>query len=347
MRLCFLTSTPLNVILGSGTFAGITTLADALRGLGAEIDIVHGPEEATTQARVAFNQELARRDFSAYYATVGFDLDGYLRPPGGPPHIVCLKGVIADELRFEEGDIRAGLAEQAALEQKNLARADHVVTTSQYSARSIARYYGYQREINVIPELIDLNRWEALFGQVPPRSQPESFRLLTVCRFYARKRIDLLLEAMALLPARDSLQLRIVGDGLEGARWRALSEYLALGERGQFLGDVSYQQLAEEYRHADTFVFPSAQEGFGIVLLEAMAAGLPIIATRSAAIPEVVPEALFADSTPAGLAEVIRMVFQSAELRQKLAAQSRERVQLFEARRVARQFQELLRRLIQ
>lgn len=345
--MCFLTSTPLNVILGSGTFTGITTLAGALRRLGAEVDILHGAEQPTTEARTCFNEELARRDFSAYDATVGFDLDGYMRPAGAPPHIVCVKGVIADELRFEEGEIRAGLAEQAALEERNLARADHVVTTSRYSAQSIAKGYGYARPIHVIPELIDLDRWQLLFEGVARRANRSGFRWLTVCRFYARKRIDLLLEAMALMPADSRAKLRIVGDGLEGPRWRGVAERLALGERCRFLGDVSYEQLAEEYAHADAFVFPSAQEGFGIVLLEAMAAGLPIVATRSGAIPEVAPDALFAESTPVELAAALARLETCDELRHSLARQSRERVHRFDALAVGRQFQELMESFLQ
>jgi glycosyltransferase involved in cell wall biosynthesis len=347
VRLCFLTSTPLNVFLGSGTFAGITTLAAALRGLRIEVETLDSGAPATAAARIEFNERLAQRDFSTFDATIGFDLDGYLRPTGSPPHIVCLKGVIADELRFEEGEIRAGLAEQAELERRNLERADHVVATSRYSAQCIVKYYGYTRDISVVPELIDLGRWNELFGGVPPRGEHPEFRLLTVGRFYARKRIGLLLEAVALLTGEPHARLRIVGDGLEGGRWQDLAKKLDLGGRCRFLGDVSYEQLAAEYLHADAFVFPSAQEGFGIVLLEAMAAGLPIIATRSAAIPEVAPHALFAESTPAGIAEVIRRLTGSEDLRRSLAAQGRERVLLFEAGRVAEQFAGLMRKLIQ
>jgi glycosyltransferase involved in cell wall biosynthesis len=347
VRLSFLTSTPLNVLLGSGTFAGITTLAEALRGLGIEVEILHGGESASTEARIAFNEKLAHRDFSTFDATVGFDLDGYLRPAGAPPHVVCLKGVIADELRFEKGEIRAGLAKQAALERRNLMRAGHVVATSGYSAQCIVNYYGYTGEISVVPELIDLGRWNELFGRVPPRGEQHEFRLLTVGRFYARKRIGLLLEAMARLAGESRVGLRIVGDGLEGERWRALAQNLDLGERCCFLGDVSYEQLAQEYLYADAFVFPSAQEGFGIVLLEAMAAGLPIIATRSAAIPEVAPHALFAESTPAGLAGAIRQLVESEDLRRTLATESRRRVLQFEAGQVARQFAKLMKTLIQ
>jgi glycosyltransferase involved in cell wall biosynthesis len=77
--------------------------------------------------------------------------------------------------------------------------------------------------------------------------------------------------------------------------------------------------VARCYRQADVFCLPSVQEGFGIVFLEAMAAGLPIVAARSAAIPEVVPDAqtglLVAPGDVAALAEALSALLQNSERR--------------------------------
>ena len=346
MRLCFLTSTPLNFASGSGTFTGISTLATALERAGVHVDIVNGTQDASAKARLAFNRSIAQLDFSSYDATIGFDLDGFQLTRFGPPHFACLKGVIADELRFETGDVREELSVQANYERQNVARAAHIITTSQYSARCIKTYYAPTAGISVIPEPIDLQHWSSLFQGVSRRRPTGAFTLLCVCRFYPRKRLSLLLDAMALLrklAPQTGVALRIVGNGPERDQLHAQASSLNLGGTCCFLGDLDIHELASEYQNSSAFVFPSAQEGFGIVLLEAMAAGKPIIATRSAAIPEVVPHALFANGDrPEDLARAILRLATDEQLQLNLARRSRQRVRQFDASQVARQFIELV-----
>ncbi len=78
MRLAFLTSTPLDVVRGSGTFSGISTLARALGDLGSTIEFftprLHLP--VYTLERLWFNERLRPRDFSRFDAVIGFDMDG-------------------------------------------------------------------------------------------------------------------------------------------------------------------------------------------------------------------------------------------------------------------------------
>ena len=86
-----------------------------------------------------------------------------------------------------------------------------------------------------------------------------------------------------------------VGAGPCGPYLRQLSGELKLDGAVTWLGDISRSQLIAEYNRADIFCLPSVQEGFGIVLLEAMAAGKPIVAARAAAIPEVAPHGLLVE----------------------------------------------------
>jgi glycosyltransferase involved in cell wall biosynthesis len=346
LRLLFLTSTPLDVERGSGTFVGIHTLREGLRALGSDVDLV-GPNlhlPVYTLERIVYNETLRFRVHRDYNATVGFDLDGYRAP--GRPHIAAIKGVIADELRFQRGSTKFTMGIQARLEALHVRRADFVMTTSRYAADRIEEAYGVH-VASIVPELIDLARWRQALAEHPAEPDPRYFTVLTVCRLYRRKRLDVLLEAAAQLRERiPALRVRIVGSGPEAGEFREVWRGHRLESTVEWLGDASFGQLAREYNACNIFCLPSVQEGFGIVFLEAMAAGKPIVAARAAAIPEVLPQGIL---TEAGSAEdtaaAIAALYSDPDRRAALAAQGRKRVEEFDAGRVARLFLADLERL--
>jgi glycosyltransferase involved in cell wall biosynthesis len=109
----------------------------------------------------------------------------------------------------------------------------------------------------------------------------------------------------------------------------------------RWLGDVTAAQLAAEYNGADVFCLPSVQEGFGIVFLEAMAAGKPIVAARASAVPEVVRHGLLVEPESVdALADAIEKLYGDAQLRASLAEQGRRDVEHFDMRRISRLFVE-------
>ncbi|MGD0873223.1 MAG: glycosyltransferase family 4 protein [Bryobacteraceae bacterium] len=340
MRIRFLTSTPLDISRGSGTYVGMHVLARALEALGHTVDFetprlllpVH------TAQRLVFNQGLRPRP--EYSLTVGFDMDGY-RIAAEARHVASLKGVIADEARLESGMTRFTMGVQARCERLHARRAARVVVTSRYSAGRAREFYGLERAPAVVPELIDLGEWRKLLAEGRDRPH-DRFRLLFVGRFYRRKRVDVLLRAAGALATRiPNLELRIVGNGPCAACWQALAGNLKLGGAVAWLGDVSRSQLVDEYRACDLFCLPSVQEGFGIVLLEAMAAGRAIVASRAAAIPEVVPHGLLVEpESPEALAAAIEELHQSPARRAELGRTGAQWVERFDAARVARLFLE-------
>lgn len=337
MRIAFLTGTPLEVARGSGTYTGIATLARGLESLGHPVEFFTPRLRLPvfTAERLLFNERLRRMNYEAFDAVVGFDMDGYrLRTP----HVAALKGVIADEMRFERGVTRATMAVQARCERAHVQRAARVIATSAYSACRIREFYG--REAVVVPECIDIARWAALLPAPAPR---ERFTVLCVCRFYPRKRVDLLLRAVALMG--EDIDVRIVGGGPEERRLRALAESLALGDRVRWLGTIPQAALAREYSGCGAFCLPSVQEGFGIVFLEAMAAGKPIVAARAAAVPEVVREGLLVEPESAeAVAAALDRLRRSPELRASLAEAGRRAVAEWDAPRVAARFLEVIAR---
>ncbi len=344
MRIRFLTSTPLDIRRGSGTYVGISVLADALRTLGHTVEFetprLHFP--VYTLERLAYNRGL--RPSADFDLTVGFDLDGYRIAAADPSHVASLKGVIADEVRFERGLTRLTMSLQARCERLHVQRAARVLATSRYSAERAQEYYGLAKPPCVVPEPIDLARWGGP-GR-PPLSWahlPSSrFTLFFAGRLYRRKRVNILLRAAASLRGRiPNLEVRIVGHGPCAEPLHELSRQLRLEGTVTWLGDVPRATLSGEYNRADVFCLPSVQEGFGIVLLEAMAASKPIVASRAAAIPEVAPHAALVEpDNPDALAAAVEALYRSPERRAAMAAEGVRRVEQFDAPLVASLFLE-------
>lgn len=289
--------------------------------------------------RILFNEVLRYRKFSSD-AAVGFDWDGYgVSSKQSTLRVAAVKGVLGDAVRFEKGFTQANLAIQARLERLNARRADRVITVSRYCVERLEELYGVRGAL-AVPELIDLSRWRQLFDGNPAPVSGGRFTVFSVCRFYPRKRIDILLRASAQLVHRiPELDVRIAGGGLEQQRLIELWRELKLEKVVHWLGDVTDSELAREYNRADIFCLPSVQEGFGIVFLEAMAAGKPIVAARSAAVPEVIPQGMLVEpDNPEALAEGIFRLYTDSALRQQLSESGKIRVRDFEMRNVARQF---------
>jgi glycosyltransferase involved in cell wall biosynthesis len=282
---------------GSGTAVGIGGLVKALQARShsvARITPVEPRPRNLTLRRILFNLQLsARWSAQSYDLVVGTDIDGafWSTRRGDVPYVVAIKGVIAEELLHERGSTRRLFQALARLEARNARNADIVLADSAYCQDAIVRHYGIPADrIRLVPEGIDLARWQRIAAQTPHQS--DGATILCVARQYPRKHVADLLRAMPQV-RRDvpSAHAVIIGDGPEHAPLRALAAELGLGDAVQFLGAIADDdEVARWYRHADLFCLPSVQEAFGIVFLEAMASGLPVVATRAAAIPEVVPD---------------------------------------------------------
>jgi glycosyltransferase involved in cell wall biosynthesis len=333
-RLIFVTGTSSTVAEGSGTWVSISGLRNALAALGHEVTIV---SRQPNVSRLGFNIRIRKtlRSLQAD-AVVGFDLDGVFAPRGGPLHVAAIKGVLADEAKHERGSARVALMIQSWLEARHVRRADRVITSSAYSAGRIATFYGLDRaRVAVVPELIDLDVWDQALAAAAREEGPP--RVLTVAHLYPRKGVDTLLRAFASV--RGDAVLRIVGAGPERERLEQFAHTLGLADRVHFLRHLPFAALVAEYRNATLFALPTEQEGFGIVFLEAMASSLPIVATRVAAVPEVVSDGLLVDpgDEPA-LVQAMETVLNDAALRERLGSAGRAHVARFAAPVVARQF---------
>jgi glycosyltransferase involved in cell wall biosynthesis len=166
-------------------------------------------------------------------------------------------------------------------------------------------------------------------------------QLLFVGRLAAVKGVPLLLEAMAALAPRfPALRLSLIGDGPERAALEAQARALGLAERVAFHGYRSQTEVAEALPEADVFVLPSFAEGLPVVLMEALAAQVPVVTTQIAGVPELVQEGVSGRLVPPGdaaaLAEAIAALLADPEARRRMGAAGRARVQEeFDMRREA------------
>ncbi|MCP9933389.1 glycosyltransferase family 4 protein [Cyanobium sp. Candia 9D4] len=358
MRIAFLDSWLQDVAEGSGTAAAIGGLAGALIARGHTVERLV-PEGAWPRnlllRRLWFNLTLPRRLAAAegrYDLVVGFDIDGFRVANRCPvPYVCCIKGVLAEESRCESGWPRVMLWGLSRLERLNARRAPLVLSTSRYCCERIEAHYGVPAErLRLVPEGIDTVLWNpaaedpAALAVLDGAREPHT--VLCVARQYPRKRVADLITAFAAVHQRlPTARLVVIGDGPEHGALRELVERLELGAVVQLLGALPDDGAVRDwYRRSAVFCLPSIQEGFGIVFLEAMASGLPVVSTTATAIPEVVPHGraglLVPPRDPAALAEALLKLLTDSELQHSCRAHGRGHVAPFRWDRVAERFLE-------
>lgn len=175
-----------------------------------------------------------------------------------------------------------------------------------------------------------------------PASPPASRLLLYVGRFDPYKNVPLLVRAFADLrrSAFPDLRLRIIGP--PDPRYpeaHDLARELEVHGAIDWCGYVDVEELARAYREAAVLVQPSRYEGFGLPVLEAMAAGTPVVCTRAGALPEVVGEAAIVvePDDDRALADAVTRVLTDAGERARLREAGLERVKSFTWERTARE----------
>jgi glycosyltransferase involved in cell wall biosynthesis len=158
---------------------------------------------------------------------------------------------------------------------------------------------------------------------------PREPLLLLVGRDCFRKGLPVLLQALRRLrPGLPKLRLEVIGDEFPHAR--LAGKLLALGLPVSFVPGLDPDELRRRYAQASALVLPSYQEAFGLTLLEAFAAGLPVVASRVGGIPELVEDGvsgmLFRSGDAAELAEKLSQVLTQAKLRDRLVLGGRQRL---------------------
>jgi phosphatidyl-myo-inositol dimannoside synthase len=218
-------------------------------------------------------------------------------------------------------------------------RASAIVANSRNSAQLLAHWGVQSDAVTVVHPGVDVQRFRPDVDPGSWRARyagPGELILLSVGRLQKRKGHDLMLAALAKWRPEDPPVRYLVAGG--GDRREALEQQaaqLGVQNRVRFLGVVPESELPSLYAAADIFVMPNRVdgvdfEGFGIVFLEAAAAGLPCIGGRSGGAPEAVEDGetgvLVGGDNPDELAVVLRRLACSPEARSTMGARGRERV---------------------
>ncbi len=223
--------------------------------------------------------------------------------------------------------LETGLAPERAAALRNaevraLCQARLILVTSHFTATLLAGWGLSRLRIRVVEPGTDPAPAAQGSGSGP-------LRLLCVASLTPRKGHDLLLRALAGL-MDESWQLDCVGSRDRDQAWAEgllrLRAELGLAGRVRLLGSLADEDLARRYGVADLFVLPSRFEGYGMVLAEALARGLPILACRAGAIGDLIPpEAgiLVPPEDPMALRQALRCLMTDPALRRRLARGAR------------------------
>ncbi len=214
-------------------------------------------------------------------------------------------------------------------------RADRIQTISNYLA-DFARSMGARAPIEVIPNGVDVSIFDRDYPADELESlknkyggkNPEDIFLITTSRLVVKNGIADVIKALEILPS--NIKFLVLGVGLLESSLRKLAQVCGVSDRVIFVGQVSYSEILKFLKISDIFIRPSLSEGMGNSFIEAMAAGLPVIATRVGGIPDFLFEGQTGIScevkSPKSIAEKVQMLVSDANLRANLISNAKKMV---------------------
>lgn len=257
------------------------------------------------------------RRLHAHFANVGSDVAMLSAHVGGPAWSWSFTMHGCTEL-FD------GTAHQLP---EKLRRAEVVICNSDFTRSQLMRLIGHDqwRKLRVVRCGVDSRR----FAPQEQRVAGGPLRVLTVARLVRAKGHAVLLHALASM-RDDGIETAatFVGDGPERERLERLTGELGLDVR--FAGAAGHDELAAYYGDAQVFCLPTLDEGLGVVLLEAMASGVPVVSSRLMGVPEVVRDGesglLVSPGRSDQLAEALTRLAGATELRERMGRSGRQTV---------------------
>ena len=196
------------------------------------------------------------------------------------------------------------------------------------------------KDVAVVPNGIDIE----IFRHIDISRVPH--RIISVAHLKKVKGLDYLIKAMpAVLKDFPDAEFVLVGDGPERKNLENLAHSLGLGGRVKFKGALPHSQVAQELAKAEVFVLPSLAEGFGIAVVEAMAAGLPVIASRVGGITDIIQHnhngLLIEPESPQAIADAVIKLFTNPGLAQTLTQNARRNTNRYSWQNISEKINQL------
>lgn len=227
----------------------------------------------------------------------------------------------------------------------NLAkRADAIIAVSEYTKKELVRVLNISPDkIHVVPNGVNLKRFK------PLKRKNTGRRIGYVGGLGKRKNVKTLIRSFALvLEEIPDAELVIGGTGPQKENLKILTKQLGITSRTKFVGFIPNNKMNEFYNSLDIFVFPSLGEGFGMPVLEAMAAGVPVITSNVSSLPEICDSAaiLVPPRKSMTLAQKISLLIKNKKMRERMKRKGIENSKRFSWEKAAKKTIRVYRRCI-
>jgi D-inositol-3-phosphate glycosyltransferase len=322
------------------------------------INIDAGPADTIDKVEIPLHLDEFERNVLAFVEREGLSYDllhGHywmsgivalrLRERWGVPLIAMFHtlGEVKRRARISEREPDARIEAEAAI-AKN---ADGIVVASEHEKHLLAALYGADTaKVDVVPCGVDLDLFAPMDKEQARRAlglRDGERIILFVGRIEPLKGIDILISAAAQLHDDENFKVLIVGGDArtesEVAQLRALAERLDIDHHVSFVGAVEHGELPLYYNAADVCVVPSYYESFGLVAVESMACGTPVVASRVGGLTTTISDGetgyLIPWRCPEPFAERLELLLDNDELRASLGRAAREAVERFRWANVA------------
>ncbi len=285
---------------------------------------------------------------------------------GGTPIVHMFHTLGEMKNRIAETEAERESPERIAGERRILKRADRIITATLAEVTQLRFLYkADDRKLTIIPPGVDTSH----FYRIPSDEakqfiglKPEDRMILFVGRIEPLKGVDTLIQAMACLKWKHEgrpVHLAIIGGepdasveemSVEMARLQKLADDLSMGQTVLFLGKRGQDTLPYYYSAAEVVVMPSHYESFGMVALEAMACGTPVVASDVGGLGFLVQDGETGFTVPDGepdlLCDRLSQLLGDAELRARMGARAAEVAQSYDWAKIARQIVDVYEGLV-